>query len=115
MNMNLPIRKQNRGLERLVKAGVELNNVRIVQMRRYLEDFAPDAEIKYAPTSELRRRFGKDYRHHVLQQGGRTLVEFEVRNKHHTGVAWCDDSDDFNPKVGLRIAVARALKNGSIK
>jgi hypothetical protein len=57
------------------------------------------------PTDELNK--------HFLPKGGMTLVTIQKGDDVFTGSATCSDHDPYNRKLGLTIALGRALKQQS--
>lgn len=59
------------------------------------------------------RHFRKlDEHNNILPRGGETIVSITDEHGHTVeGVAKCSNNDGFNKKIGVAIAIGRALKN----
>jgi hypothetical protein len=57
----------------------------------------------------------KDKNGNILPRGGETLVTITDNHGHTTeGLAKCCDADGFNKRIGIAIAIGRALRSEEI-
>lgn len=85
-------------VEQLRKDGYK---VRVTHLRFYNVNGKPELKAKFESP-------GKDF---LMTKGGKTFVEItSPENENFVGEAYCSIKDGFNRKLGLQIALGRALR-----